>query len=322
MRILKNRIKTSLLSLTLFVIIICGMFATTVSASADYQLTLAKGTDDLLVNQYDDTTWKSTVNISTNPSFWFEGDANITGAKSRTTILGWNYITWQAYDILTSLIMSDYFSVEDLVKLLSAMNLAGFNETTINENYINSYNLWYGVRAVWNFTDGTYEEQPSYNEGVLVFKNPLDVKTILDDYNAMATELNGNFLIQLTNLTFPNLTADDFLWQLALNRLAVASPQTQYLNDLINELGCEDASSSGSTLIFERTGESNYTVEISYGAKGTMILFTVKDISETIIFRLINMNSDWIFYLILGVIIACIAGLVIYVVITKRKPKK
>jgi hypothetical protein len=303
-------------------IIICGMFAATVSASSTYQSSLAKGTDDLLVSQYDDATWKSTVNISTNPSFWFEGDANIRGAKSRTTILGWNYITWQAYDILTSLFMSEYFSVEDLLILLTVMNSAGFNETTINENYTNSYNLWYGVRAVWNFTDGTYEEQPSYNEGVLVFKNPIDVKTILDDYNIMAAELNVIPSIMVLGYSFPNLTGDDFLWQLTLNGLAVAAPRTQYLIDLINELECENASSSGSTLIFERIGESNYTVEISYGTKGTMISFTVKDVSETIIFQLINMNSDWIFYLILGVIIACIVGLVVYVIITKRKPKK
>lgn len=311
-----------MLSLTLFMIIICGMFAATVSASSTYQSSLAKGTDDLLVSQYDDATWKSTVNISTNPSFWFEGDANIRGAKSRTTILGWNYITWQAYDILTSLFMSEYFSVEDLLILLTVMNSAGFNETTINENYTNSYNLWYGVRAVWNFTDGTYEEQPSYNEGVLVFKNPIDVKTILDDYNIMAAELNVIPSIMVLGYSFPNLTGDDFLWQLTLNGLAVAAPRTQYLIDLINELECENASSSGSTLIFERIGESNYTVEISYGTKGTMISFTVKDVSETIIFQLINMNSDWIFYLILGVIIACIVGLVVYVIITKRKPKK
>ncbi len=322
MRLIKNKTKTSFLSLTLFGIIICGMFAISVSASINYQLTLAKGTDDLLVNQYNDAAWKSTVNSSTNPSFWFEGDANITGAKSRTTILGWNDITWEAYDILTTLIMAEHFNIEDLVILLTIMNSAGFNETLINENYTNTYNLWYGVRAVWNFTDGTHEEQPSYNEGLLIFKDPADVKTILDDYNAIAAELNGNLAIQLSGYTFPNLMADEFLWQLILNGLAIATPRTQYLTDLINELGCENASSTGNTLIFKRSGETNYTVEISYGEKGTMVSFAVRNVSDTIIFQLINVNSDWIFYLILIIIIACIAGLVIYVIITKRKPKK
>ncbi|MFW9821893.1 MAG: hypothetical protein ACFFE4_03115 [Candidatus Thorarchaeota archaeon] len=322
MRKINTKTKTSIMSLFIFGILIIGIFATSIYASTNYQLTLIKGTDDLIVNQYNDAAWKSTVNSSTDPSHWFEGDTNITGAKSRTTLLGWNYITWEAYDILTSLFMTEYFSVEEIVILLNIMNSEGFNETTINENYTNTYNLWYGIRAVWNFTKGPLEEHPSYNEGVLVFKNPLGVKTILDDYNTIAAELNGNLVIQLSGFTFPNVTADQFLWQLALNGLAIPAPRAQFLIELINELGCENASSSGNSLIFERSGESNYTVEISYGEKGIMASFTVKDISETTIFQLINMNSDWIFYLILLIIIACIAGLVVYVIVTKRKPKK
>ncbi|MFX1456838.1 MAG: hypothetical protein ACFFDB_15800 [Promethearchaeota archaeon] len=319
---IKNSTKSSLLSLIMFGILIFGIFTTSISASTNYQLTLAKGTDELIVNQYDAAAWKSTVNSSTDPSQWFEGDTNITGAKSRTTILGWNYITWEVFDILTSLFMAEYFSVEEIIVLLNIMNSEGFNATTINENYTNTYNLWYGIRAVWNFTEGAHEEQPSYNEGVLIFKNPLDVKTILDDYNTVAAELNGNLVIQLSGFTFPNITADQFLWQLVLNGLAIPAPRTQYLIDLISDLGCENASSNGNTLIFDRSGETNYTAAISYGEKGTMISFTVKDASETIIFQLINLNSNWVFYLILLIIIACIAGLVVYIVVTKRKPKK
>ena len=202
------------------------------------------------------------------------------------------------------------------------MNKNGYNETTINTNYTNSYSLWYGARAVWNFTDGTHLEQPSYNEGILVFKDPLDVRTMLDDYNTIAAELNVIPAIWVPGYSFPNVSADDFLWQLALNGFAVAAPQPTYLTELINELGCEKASSSGSTLIFERFGETNYTVEISYGVEGTISSFTVKDVGESIIFQIISTSSEWIFYLILGILAACGAGLVVYIVITRRKPKK
>ena len=318
----RNKTKTNLLSAILLGVIIFGMLSTAVTASSTYQLTLAKGTDILTVKQYDDADWKSVVNVSTNPSFWFEGDANIAGAKSKTTILGWNDIAWQTWDVFISLFMSEYFSFEDLVILLAAMNKVGYNETTINANYTDSYNLWYGVRAVWNFTDAVYLEQPSYTEGILVFKDPLDFKTILDDYNTIAAELNGNAFIQLTGLSFPNLTPDDFLWQLALNGFAAAAPRTPYLTDLINELGCENASSNGNTLVFERSGETNYTVEISYGGDGTMSSFTVKDVGEGIIFQIISANSEWTFYLILVILAACGAGLVVYIVIRRRKPKK
>lgn len=316
----RNRTKTNLLSATLFGLIIFGMLIAAVTASSTYQLTLAKGTNISTVNQYDDAAWKITVSASTNPSFWFEGDANITGAKSKSTILGWNDIAWQTWDIFTSLFMSEYFIFEDLVFLLTIMNNIGYNETTINANYTDSYSLSYGARAVWNFTNGAHLEQPSYNEGILVFRDPLDFKTILDDYNTIAAELN--LILFNSSFSFPILTADDFLWQLALNGFAVAAPQPTYLTALINELGCENASSSGSTLIFERSGETNYTVEIAYGAEGTMSSFTVKDAGDSIIFQIISANSEWIFYLILVILALCGAGLVAYIVITRRKPKK
>ncbi len=318
MKLLKNKSKTNMLSLILFGIIICGMFATTVSASPNYQLTLAKGTDDLLVNHYNDAAWKTTVNTSTNPSYWFEGDANITGAKSKTTILGWNDIVWQTWDVFTSLFLTKYISFEDLV----IMNSVGYNETTINANYTDSYRLWYGVGAVWNFTAGAHLEQPSYNEGILVFKDPLDLKTILDDFNTIVAALNIIPSIMLMNYSFANVTSDDFLWQLALNGLAVAAPQTTYLTDLINELGCENASSRGRTLIFERSGETNYTVELSYGEEGTISSFTVKDVSESIIFQIISSNSEWIFFIILIILATCGAGLITYMIVKRRKSKK
>jgi hypothetical protein len=320
MKLLKDRYKTSLLSFVFLGILICGFFATSVSASPTYQLTLAKGTDVFTVTQYDDSAWKTTVNASSNPSFWFEGDANITGANSKATILGWNDNTWQTWDVFTSLFMSEYFNFEDLITLIPLMNSMGYNETTINANYTGNYNLWYGVRAVWNFTEGPYLEQSSYTEGVLVFRDPVDVKTMLDDYNIIAAELNP--LIFFSGLSFPNLTADQFLWQLALNGLAVGSPQSGYLTELVTELGCQDASSIGNTLIFNRVGETNYTVEISYGNKGTMSNFIVKDISEDIIFQIASTNEEWIFFLILMIIGACGVGLVVYIIFNKRKPKK
>jgi hypothetical protein len=91
---------------------------------------------------------------------------------------------------------------------------------------------------------------------------------------------------------------------------------------LVTELGCQDASSIGNTLIFNRVGETNYTVEISYGNKGTMSNFIVKDISEDIIFQIASTNEEWIFFLILMIIGACGVGLVVYIIFNKRKPKK
>jgi len=323
MRNIKSKKTIQLAKFTLLGIILWSMLITAVTASINYQNTLEKGTEILVVNQYDDTAWKTTVNNSTSPSDWFEGEVNVTGAKSKITINGWNQNLWTTYDAFISLFLSEYYNFIDMVMLLGILDIVGYNETTINANYTNTYNLWYGLRSVWNFTRTDFNELPSYSEGISIFRNPLDLKSILDDYNDLATELNGNFFISVVNgYTFPILNADEFLWQLILNGLAVATPQPEYLLNLITALGCENATSSGTTLIIERSGETDYTVEISYGEKGTISVFTVKDAGDAVVFQILSKNSEWIFYIILIVIAVCFAALVVYIIIKKRKPKR
>jgi hypothetical protein len=323
MMIIKSKKNKQIAKFTFFGIIILSMLFTAVTASINYQLTLEKGTEIYVVNLYDDTAWKTTVNTSTSPSDWFEGEAAARGAKSKITIMGWNQNLWTAYDAFISLFLSEYYNSIDMLMLLGILDFAGYNETTINANYTNTYNLWYGLRAVWNFTNGEFNELPSYTEGISIFRNPLDLKLILDDYNNLAIELNGNFFVHVLNgYTFPILNADEFLWQLVLNGLAIATPQQEYLVNLITGLGCENASSSGNTLTIERSGETDYTVEISYGEQGTISTFTVKDAGDTVIFQILSKNSEWIFYIILIVIAVCVVALVAYIIIKKRKPKR
>jgi len=299
-------------------VILIGGLSSAVIASTTFRSTLVKGTEQLIVNQYDDTKWKNTVDPLSTPSEWFEGDANITNAKSKVTIRGWNSNPWQIYDVLTSIFLPFYLDLIEMVGLLEIMKSQGYNETTINTNYTSTYSLWYGLSAVWNFTDKIFEENPSYTAGLIILQDPLDFNTILDDYNNLAAELNGNIFIT-SYYTFPILNADDFLWQLILSGLAIAEPQKEYLAELISGLGVVNASSSGSTLIIERYGVSNYTVEISYGSKGTISTFTVKDLNGDIIYQITSTNSEWIFYTILIIIVASIVGLIGYIIFRRRK---
>ncbi|MFX1400322.1 MAG: hypothetical protein ACFE8V_03635 [Promethearchaeota archaeon] len=316
-----NKKRISYAGSTILVLIVFGILITTVSASTSYQSTLVKGTEEFIITQYDETAWKNTVNTSSTPSEWFDGTANITNSKSKFTIKGWSYTTWQIYDVLTSIIMPEYFDTEEIFMLLGLMTNQGYNETIINANYTLSYNLWYGLRAVWNFTAGNFEEEPSYIDGVFILENPLLFKTMLDDYNNLSAELNGRLMLP-PGYSFPILTADEFLWDIALNGLAIAEPQEQYLLDLLNELGCENASSNGNTLIFERYGVTNYTVEIVYGIKGLISIFNVKDDNDAIIFSFHSSDSNWFFYMILIILSASVVGLVIVLIIRQRKLKK
>ena len=319
---IKSKNRTNIMSLTILSLFLIGILSTSIVASSTYQHTLAKGTDDFVVELYNGAEWETTVDSTLTPADWIEGEANITDAKSKTTLKGWATITWNTFDVLTSIFMPEYFIFADTIALLFIMDSQGYNATTINANYTNEYSLLYGLRSVWNYTTNEYEEDPSYSDGIIALQNPLEYKSMLDDYNTLAEDLNGNFAIQFSGYSFPNVSADEFLWQLALNGLAIAEPQADYLESLINELGCENASVSGSTLIFERYGLTNYTVEISYGDKGVMSSFTVKDIDGTVIYLITSSNSEWLFYLILIIVSVSSVALVVYVFVRNRMRKR
>ena len=319
---IKSKTRTNILSLTILSLLLIGIFSTSIVASSTYQHTLTKGTDDFVVELYNDAEWKNTVDSSLTPSDWFEGEANVTNAKSKATLRGWVPATWDTYDVFTSIFMREFFNSTETFALLFIMDSQGYNETTINANYTTNYNLSYGLSAVWNYTTNEYEENPSSTEAIIIFPDPLKYKAMLDDYNALAEDLNGNFAIQLSGLIFPNVSADEFLWNLIFSGFATSGPHGNYLESLVSELGCENTTVSGSTLIFERYGITNYTVEISYGEKGMMSSFTVKDINDEVIYKITSSNSEWIFYLVLVILAALGAGLVIYIVIIRRKPKK
>ncbi|MFX0059359.1 MAG: hypothetical protein ACFE85_09640 [Candidatus Hodarchaeota archaeon] len=322
---LKNKTKVEILSISIISLIIIGMFSTTVYG-VTYQVALKKGTEQFNVEYYNDSAWKSTVNSSSTPNEWFVGDADVTDAKSKKTVMGWNYITWETYDVFVSVFLSTIFNGILSSALFLLLESQGYNETTINANYTSDYLLWYGLQAVWNFNDEAFEEEPSYSEGILILQNPLKYKIMLEDYNNLAEDLNSNFAIQMAGYSFPNLTADEFLWQLAFNGLALAKPFSDYALELVNELGCENVTVNTvnglTSLRFEQTGETNYTVEFSYGLKGTLSSFTVKDIDDNIIYQIISTNSDWIFYTILIIGAVGISGLIGYTIFRRKKLKR
>jgi hypothetical protein len=322
MKTIKNKTRISILSFTLVSVLLVGVLATSINASTTYQLSLTKGTDEFVIDLYNDADWKTTVDSSLTPSDWFEGEANVTNAKSKVTLKGWTINTWGTYDVLTSIFMPEYFSFQDILILLGIMVSQGYNATTIDEVYTNDYALWYGLQAVWNYTTNEYEEDPSYNDGILILQDPLEYKTMFDDYHILAAELNGNIAIQMAGYSFPNISADAFLWQLAFSGLTIAEPQTDYLESLVTELGCENATVSGTKLIFERYGLTNYSVEISYGEKGMMSSFTVKDVDGITIYHITSSNSEWLFYLILIIVAACSVAILVFIIIRKKKLKR
>jgi hypothetical protein len=315
--------KIHIIGMLLFCIIFLGMFSTVTIANGNYNVALTKSTEIFTVSHYDDAAWKTVVNSSTSPSNWFEGETNHTGARSKYTVKGWNYVTWESYDVFVSFFLPALFESEEIIPLLVLLNNLGYNETTINANYTNSYNLWFGLRALWNFTIGSFEEDPSEpNDPLLIFQNPTDIDEILNDYNNLSAKLNSNIAIQMSGFTFPILDSDEFLWLFVFNGLALGTPIKSYLGDLITALNCQNATVNNNILTIHRVGETNYNIEIAYSSKGTMSSFTVKDIGSSVIFQIIATNSDWIFYTVVIISAICIGGIGVSLIIWRRKINK
>ncbi|MBA7512664.1 hypothetical protein ES705_04672 [subsurface metagenome] len=319
MTLIKSKSRTSILSLIILSLFAIGILSTSIVASSTYQHTLAKGTEIFEITKYDNDGWENTVGNTTMPDDWFEGDSNKTGAQGKYTVKGWNYINLKTYDIILQVL----FSIEQFMAFMTLSEL-GYNETEINNNYTNSYWLWYGLGAEWDFTDSEFNETADdSNSKIIILYHPEDYKKILDDYNDLVdTIINDPGVILPIKSQFSNITADELLWKLIFEGLAIAEPHGNYLESLITELGCENASVSGSTLIIKRYGLTNYTVEILYGDKGIMSSFTVKDISNTVIYQITSSNSEWLFYLILILASTCSVVLVAYLVIRNRRHKR
>jgi len=320
---MKRRMRISLLSLSLLGIIFFGTLNTAVSASTIYQLGFTKSTEEYTIIKYDDAGWKATINPFSNSKAFFQGDADVDGAKSKQTIKQWFDQTYTTYDVLLSL----YFSISEYIDWFTYQanfTDAGFNKTTINTDYTNTYEAWYGISAEWWFTDGAYQEKPDNNmSSIIIMKDPSDYKLLLDNCNALINNIKNDENIN-SSITdhFSNKTADDFLWQLVFYGFGVAQPTTNYLDEVVSDLGCVNTTASGSTLIFEKTGVTDYTVEVSYGSKGTLSTFIVKDVSDDIIYEITSSNADWIFFTIMISFIAVSVAIITYIVVRNRKLKK
>ncbi len=312
--------KKKKICLILLEVIIINLLAVSSLANYNYDIALEKGTEILNVKKYNRDAWLTTVSNSTTPENWFEGDANNTGAKSKYVIKGWKGISWKTYDVFTSIFLPTFVNPEQIIPLLVIMNNSGYNESAINNNYTNNYKFWVGLRAKWNFTINDFEEKPiDSNDFFLIFKNPEDYIKVLNDYNSIAEQLNKDLSIKMSGYSFPYLSGDQFLWILIQSEFAIAKPFNKYLSILVDELGCNNATVNNNVLIIERVGETNYIIEISYGSNGIMVSFIVKDINGVIIYQIIKVNSEWVFYIIIMVLSICLVALCAFLILRKRK---
>ncbi|MFX0018112.1 MAG: hypothetical protein ACFFAK_02155 [Promethearchaeota archaeon] len=316
---LENRKNWKSMMITLLLFSLLGIsFLTIISFGLaqvnNYELNLTKGTTIFTVETYDEEAWLTTVSNTQNPSEWFSGDANITGAQSKSTIKGWSYSEWGTYDVV--------FSINPAIILL---NNTGYNEASINETYPNTYWIWNCLQVKWEYTVEEFDEKPDlFFDQIIILENPEDYKEILDDYNKLATQIQND--INITNpiikAMFLNMTGDDLLWHLVLSRFAAAGPVENYLLAVTDALETENVTASGCSLVFNQTGLNDYTVEFIFGDRGTITSIIVKDQTDSTIYYITSTNSEWIFYMTLAIAVAASIGIILALSLRSRKIKR
>jgi len=306
-----NFLSISLLGI--FLMNIC--LITIVHADTNYTIALEKGTQVLEVKQYDEQAWKNTVSLTLNPSDWFGGEADKVGAKSKLTTLSWGSEIVGPYQVFRRIVIP-----RDVLPIFSIVKNYGYNFTYIDNNYTHKYKVWPFEFTYWSFTTKEFNATPDvFYSHTYIFKNPQDFKTMLDDYNNYSGEINNDSILQSLGYSFPILSGDDLLWQLITSRFAIANPINDYLTAITDVLECKNVTIHNNTLILQRSGEKNYTKEITYNIQGTIEKFIVKNSEGYIIYEITSFYPKIIFYIILGIIAICILGLVIIVIIKKRR---
>ena len=246
------------------------------SKSNNFINNLELGTQILKVSYYNEQAWINSVNIPTNPRDWFGGQADKVGAKYKLTITDKSYSgTESTHSLLLKLVFP-----EKAYELFPDVSKYGY-DYYLSNNYTNQYQVWGYTFYYWNFTTGEFNVFQNYEYylemGVFSFiiQDPLDFKEMLVDYNDFAGKINNDTTLQALNISFPILTGVDLMWQFLLNRFAIATPVKDYLTAMIDVLNCTNAKVQGNTLIFQRRGEQNFNVEVTYNHLGIIEKFVI-----------------------------------------------
>ena len=287
-----------------------------VQADTNYSIDLEKGTQILEVKKYDDEIWKNTVDITSTPSDWFGGDADKIRAKSKFTLLSYNERNkLNAYYLFSNLVIPQNF-----LPLFINISNYGYDFTYIKRNYPNIFEVWENWYSYWSFTAKEFNDYADTDIGQsYIFKFPQDSSRLLNDYNDFAGKINNDTNLQLLGYSLPVLSGDDLVWQFITRRFPVGNPKNEYLTTLKNTIGCKNATISGNKLIFQRYGEKNYTVEVTYSVQGLIDHIIVKNSEGYIFYEITSFYPKTIFYIILGIIAIFVLGIVVVLIIKKYK---
>ena len=288
-----------------------------VSANSNYTLSLDRGSQIFQVIYYDEEAWKNNINVSSNPTYWFGDKSDTIGAKSKITYLGKGYGGGGTLGTFIGLFFS-WFDIST-----SILEQYGYNDLYISGYYPNYYNKWYPTLTSWSFGTEPFDNHSNNKIHYIshfLFQETLDFQTILYDYNDFAAVVNNNTALQAINFSMPILSGDDFLWYFILNRYVLVNQIDNYLTEVINILNCKNVSVHENKITFSRFGEKAYITEFAYNSQGLLNTVVVKNyVDDSVIYKITSYNLKYAVYIIIGISLGAIIGLVGFSFYRKRR---
>ena len=199
----------------------------------------------------------------------------------------------------------------------------GYDQSHFSTNYPGSYGVWSPKLTAWTFGTEPFDNYSNniYNSlSHFLFQEPLEFQRILYAYNDFAAVANNNTGLQAINFSMPILSGDDFLWYFLLDRYVIANPINNYLTEVINALDCENVNIQENKITFTRFGEKAYIMEFAYNSQGLLNTVVVKNYDDnSLIYKISSHNLKYVVYIIIGISLGAIIGLIGFSFYRKRK---
>ena len=305
--------------MVVFIIIVFSLFSgipELIHADSSYSLSFEPGSQILEIKYIDLPLWKETIDSSSDPSDWFPEASNQTGASKKNTFLSTDRNDLNTYGIFYQF----FYKWFDINRSILSQN--GYGPSYINGNYTKFYYVWGHEYITDYFTSQPLGQNLDNYEQFIMFRQPSDLSTALDDYNNFTTVVNNDPIIQNLSFSLPTVSGDEFLWKYFLNGLNVAKPINNYLLELVDALDCQNVTVQSETLIIYRKGISNYRLEIRFNEQGFMDSLNIKTANDELIYNISSWYPKDVALIIGGIIIAGLIGLLSLSIYRKRRRLK
>lgn len=325
----RKEFKTIMLFVLLFGTSLISMMIFTFGAEQTYTIGVQRGTDVFEVITYNEIEWNTVVGAVSPPDAQIGGDAETLGAKSKITIRSVDDVEWGTYDSLSILFNVLDPVPDDAATLIAFTQTVNFTEEYLNTTYTNTYNAAVALASEWIYSAEAFEETPDNSFKLIpVLKDPTKFSEALADYNNWSNYVNNlptwpAFLVATGMSNYTNYTGEEFLMKLIYDEIAVGTPVNDYLTAMVKDLNCTNVTVDGNSLIIQKVGIENYTIEVSFSDQGTISSYVVKNLEGTIIYEIaLNVFDDIILMVVELSIVIGIAGIVILSIRRKKKIQK